>query len=114
MASTSRRFGSTCSSAPQSVLSEPLVDWLRFDARLRLTRAGERGAALVVGAGLTAVVGVSVGDPRGVHDVVLRVATTSADVTKGMFVATILAVPVFGLGVATLLIGAASAVGGLT
>lgn len=74
---------------------------------LRLALAGERGAALVVGAGLTAVVGYLLAIHVVYATLSYAVATTSADVTKGMFVATILAVPVFGLGVATLLVGAA-------
>ena len=74
---------------------------------LRLARAGEEGAALVVGAGLTAVVGYLLAIHVVYATLSYAVATTSADVTKGMFVATILAVPVFGLGVATLLVGAA-------
>ena len=74
---------------------------------LRLARAGEKGAALVVAAGLTAVVGYLLAIHVVYATLSYAVATTSADVTKGMFVATILAVPVFGLGVATLLVGAA-------
>ena len=73
---------------------------------LRLALAGERGAALVVGAGLTAVLGYLLAIHVVYATLSYAVATTSADVTKGMFVATILAVPVFGLGVATLLVGA--------
>ena len=72
----------------------------------RLVRAGEH-AVVAVGAGLTAVVGYLL----ALHTVYVTlsygIAAESADVTKGMFVATILAVPVFGLGVATLLFAAA-------
>jgi hypothetical protein len=72
----------------------------------RLARAGERAAGIAVGAGLTVVVGYLL----ALHTVYLTlsygIAAESADVTKGMFVATILAVPVLGLGVATLLFAA--------
>ena len=74
---------------------------------MRLALAGEQGAAFVVGAGLTAVVGYLLAIHVVYATLSYAVATTSADVTKGMFVATILAVPVFGLGVAALLVGAA-------
>ena len=73
----------------------------------RLGRAGERGAALAVGAGLFLVVGYLLATHVVYTTLSYAVAATSADVTKGMFVATILAVPVFGLGVTTLLVGAA-------
>ena len=73
----------------------------------RLSRAGERGAALAVGAGLVLVVGYLLATHVVYTTLSYAVATTSDDVTKGMFVATILAVPVFGLGVTTLLVSAA-------
>jgi hypothetical protein len=74
---------------------------------LRLGRTGERAAALAVGVGIIAVVGYLVATHVVYTTLSYAVAATSADVTKGMFVATILAVPVFGLAVATLLVGAA-------
>ena len=55
---------------------------------LRLALAGERGAALVVGAGLTAVLGYLLAIHVVYATLSYAVATTSADVTKGMFVAT--------------------------
>jgi hypothetical protein len=74
---------------------------------LRLVRAGEHAAGIAVGAGLTTVVAYLL----ALHTVYLSlsygIAAESAGVTKGLFVATILAVPVFGLGVATLLFAAA-------
>ena len=74
---------------------------------LRLSRRGERAAALAVGAGLTVVVAYLLATHVVYATLSYEVAAMSADVTKGMFVATILAVPVFGLGVATLLVGTA-------
>jgi hypothetical protein len=73
----------------------------------RLARVGERAAGLAIGAGLAVVVGYLLATHVVYTTLSYAVASTSADVTKGMFVATILAVPVFGLGVATLLFGAA-------
>lgn len=74
---------------------------------LRLSRRGERAAALAVGAGLTVVAAYLLATHVVYATLSYEVAAMSDDVTKGMFVATILAVPVFGLGVATLLAGTA-------
>jgi hypothetical protein len=73
---------------------------------LMLARRGEPAAALAVGAGLVAVVGYVLAIHAVYTTLSYAIADTSAEVTKGMFVATILAVPVFGLGVASLLSGA--------
>ena len=93
---------------------ELLVDRLPSTSRTLFLASGEQGAAFVVGAGLTVVVGYLLAIHVVYATLSYAVATTSADVTKGMFVATILAVPAFGLVVATLRVGAALAVGGRT
>jgi hypothetical protein len=74
---------------------------------VRLGRTGERAAALAVSAGLAVVAGYLLATHVVYTTLSYAVAATSDDITKGMFVATILAVPVFALGVATLLFAAA-------
>jgi hypothetical protein len=84
------------------------MSWFVLSLALRLGRGGEPAAALAVGAGLTGVVGYLLATHTVYTTLSYGLAATSAEVTKGLFVATILAVPVFGLGVATLLFGAAT------
>jgi hypothetical protein len=73
----------------------------------RLMRAGERAAGIAIGAGLAVVVGYLLVLHTVYTTLSYGIAVASDDVTKGMFVATVLAVPVVGLGVATLLLAAA-------
>ncbi len=72
-----------------------------------LVQKGKRGAACAVCAGLVIVDGYLLITHAVYTTLSYVVAATSADVTKGMFAATILAVPVFGFGVATMFVGAA-------
>jgi hypothetical protein len=78
-----------------------------FAMASRFAPTGKRGAVSAVGVGLLIVDGYLLATHTVYTTLSYAIAATSEDVTKGMFVATILAVPVFGLGVATLLVGAA-------
>ena len=73
----------------------------------RLRETGELRAASSATAGLVIVAGYFLVSHVIYATLAYNVAATSAEVTKGMFVATILAVPVFGLGTAALLGGVA-------
>lgn len=73
----------------------------------RLHGAGEPGAATAVVAGGVVVVGYFLALYVIDTALVYQVAATSPEATKALFVLTILAVPVFGLGVAVTLGGAA-------
>ncbi len=97
--------------APIGIIGAAALGAFLLGLARRLRAAGESGAATAVTSGGSIAVGYLLFLHVSYASLVYQIADTSAEATKALFVITILAMPVVGLGIALTLGGAAYGAG---